>query len=210
MGAHCRRAAGGGDSTVNEISDLFIYAIARHGTSVGVSSNWDVSRISLALRLGKTTLLASPAYSFPQLRSLEHYCTPITLGTPRLDDDSLLFLLRSSSVSFCHFVSVLFHFLTFFLRRAFRLQKGSGFSLKFLFWFFFSFFLLLFFIIRTARDPAGTIGTRRSARISTKNKRERDTVCRTRVNYEVTRSLWKTAVLLFQKINGKQSGTPLL
>lgn len=83
--------------------------------------------------------------------------------------------------------------------RASRLSSCSGSS-------FFFFFLLLFFIIRTARDPAGTIGTRRSARISTKNKRERDTVCRTRVNYEVTRSLWKTAVLLFQKINGKQSG----
>lgn len=118
--------------------------------------------------------------------------------------------------SFCYapllFPSVtLFPFFFIFLRffydehsgykkdRASRLSSCSGSS-------FLSFFFLLFFIIRTARDPAGTIGTRRSARISTKNKRERDTVCRTRVNYEVTRSLWKTAVLLFQKINGKQSG----
>lgn len=175
MEAHCRRAAGGGggDSTVNEISDLFIYAIARHGTSVGVSSNWDVSRISLALRLGKTTLLASPAYSFPQLRSLEHYRTPITLGTPRLDDDSLLFLLRSSSVSFCHFVSVLFHFLTFFLRRAFRLQKGSGFSLKFLFWFFFFLFFCCCFSLSGPRGilpgPSGPGGVHESLQKTKEN-----------------------------------------
>lgn len=128
---------------------------------------------NLALRLGRTTLLASPAYSFPQLRSLEYHCTPNAGDSPRLDDDSLLFLLRSSSVSFCHFVSVLFHFLTFFLRRAFRLQKGSGFSLKFLFWFFFSFFFCCCFSLSGARGilpgPSGPGGAHESLQKTKEN-----------------------------------------
>lgn len=48
-----------------------------------------------------------------------------------------------------------FIFLRFFLRRAFRLQKGSGFSLKFLFWFFFSF--SFFFCCFSLSGPRGIL-----------------------------------------------------
>lgn len=46
-------AVGGSDSTVNEIWDLFIYAIARHGTFIDISSNFAGHFANRSYSIGK-------------------------------------------------------------------------------------------------------------------------------------------------------------